>query len=139
KTRLKMCKKGSKLHSIIKESCPRCQGENMYESKNAFNIFTATKMKETCSNCGLRYMIEPAFFYGAMYVSYGVGIGFGAIAFVITKMFLETSLMTSFIAIVATLVIFYGIIMRISRNIWINIFVPYSPNVRGKSVKGENL
>jgi len=134
-----MCKKGSKLNSIIKGSCPRCQGENMYESKNAFNIFTATKMKETCSNCGLRYMIEPAFFYGAMYVSYGVGIGFGAIAFVITKMFLETSLMTSFIAIVATLVIFYGIIMRISRNIWINIFVPYSPNVRGKSVKGENL
>ncbi len=134
-----MCKKGSKLNSIIRGNCPRCQEENMYESKNAFNIFTATKMKETCSNCGLRYMIEPAFFYGAMYVSYGVGIGFGAIAFVITKMFLETTLMTSFIAIVATLVLFYGIIMRISRNIWINIFVPYNPNVRGKSVKGENL
>lgn len=120
-----MCKKGSKLNSIVKGNCPRCQEESMYESKNIFNILTATKMKEKCSNCGLRYMIEPAFFYGAMYVSYGVGIVFGAAAFIISKVLLENSLMTSFITIVATLLIFYGVIMRISRNIWINIFVSY--------------
>src|SRR5690606_1641854 len=93
-----MCKKGSKLNSIIKGNCPRCQEDSMYESKNAFNIITATKMKENCSNCGLRYMIEPAFFYGAMYVSYAVGIAFGVAAFVISKVFLGTSLMTAFIA-----------------------------------------
>ncbi len=132
-----MCKKGSKLNSIIKGTCPRCQEESMYESKNAFNIITATKMKETCSNCGLRYMIEPAFFYGAMYVSYGVGIAFGMVAFIISKMFLATSLMTSFIAIVATLIVFYGVIMRISRSIWINIFVSYNPTARGASVEEE--
>lgn len=132
-----MCKKGSKLNSIIKGTCPRCQEESMYESKNAFNIITATKMKETCSNCGLRYMIEPAFFYGAMYVSYGVGIAFGIAAFIISKVFLDTSLMTSFIAIVATLIVFYGVIMRISRSIWINIFVSYNPTVRGASVEEE--
>ena len=120
-----MCKKGSKLNSIVKGNCPRCQQESMYESKNIFNILTATKMKEKCSNCGLRYMIEPAFFYGAMYVSYGIGIAFGAAAFIISKVLLENSLMTSFITIVATLLIFYGVIMRISRNIWINIFVSY--------------
>ncbi len=130
-----MCKKGSKLNSIVKGNCPRCQEDSMYESKNVFNILSAIKMKETCSNCGLRYMIEPAFFYGAMYVSYGVGIAFGIAAFIITKILLDTSLMTSFIAIVATLVVFYGVIMRISRNIWINIFVSYNPTARGASVK----
>jgi len=130
-----MCKKGSKLNSIIKGNCPRCQEDSMYESKNAFNIITATKMKENCSNCGLRYMIEPAFFYGAMYVSYAVGIAFGVAAFVISKVFLGTSLMTAFIAIVATLIVFYGVIMRISRNIWINIFVSYNPTERGAEVK----
>ncbi len=134
-----MCKKGSKFNSIVKGNCPRCQEESMYESKNAFNIITATKMHEKCSKCGLRYMIEPAFFYGAMYVSYGVGIAFGFAVFIITKMLLETSLMTSFIAIVATLIIFYGIIMRISRNIWINIFVSYNPTARGENVDGEIL
>lgn len=130
-----MCKKGSKLNSIVKGNCPRCQEDSMYESKNVFNILSAIKMKETCSNCGLRYMIEPAFFYGAMYVSYGVGIAFGIAAFIITKILLDTSLMTSFITIVATLVVFYGVIMRISRNIWINIFVSYNPTARGASVK----
>lgn len=126
-----MCKKGSKLNSIVKGSCPRCQETSMYVSKNQFNIITATKMYEKCSNCGLRYMIEPAFFYGAMYVSYGVGIAFGITAFIITKVFLETSLMTSFIAIVVTLILSYGVIMRVSRNIWINIFVSYNPTARG--------
>ncbi len=80
-------------------------------------------------------MIEPAFFYGAMYVSYAVGIAFGVAAFVISKVFLGTSLMTAFIAIVATLIVFYGVIMRISRNIWINIFVSYNPTERGAEVK----
>ncbi|MGE4346904.1 MAG: DUF983 domain-containing protein [Flavobacteriaceae bacterium] len=130
-----MCKKGSKLNSIVKGNCPRCQEESMYESKNAFNIITATKMKENCSNCGLRYMIEPAFFYGAMYVSYGVGISFGIATFIISKVLLGSSLITAFIAIVATLVVFYGIIMRISRNIWINIFVSYNPTARGADVE----
>lgn len=135
KNNLKMCKKGSKLNSIVHGTCPRCQKDNMYKSKNSFNIFTATIMNEKCANCGLRYMIEPAFFYGAMYVSYGVGIAFGFAAFIITKLLLETSLMTSFIAIVATLIVFYGIIMRISRNIWINIFVSYKPEARGENIE----
>ena len=26
-------------------------------------------------NCDLKYMIEPSFFYGAMYVSYGLTVG----------------------------------------------------------------
>jgi len=80
-------------------------------------------------------MIEPAFFYGAMYVSYGVGIAFGVVAFVISKLFFGSSLVTSFIVIVASLIVFYGVIMRISRNIWINIFVSYNPKTKGESVE----
>jgi len=100
-----------------------------------FNLMTAIEMNEKCSKCELRYMIEPAFFYGAMYVSYGVGILFGFIAFIISKLVFNTSLITSFIVIVATLVVFYGVIMRISRNIWINIFVSYNPTEKGEAVE----
>jgi len=132
-----MFKKGSKLNSIVNGTCPRCQKASMYKSKNAFNIVSATKMKEKCSHCGLRFMIEPAFFYGAMYVSYGVGIAFGVAAFVISRLLLGTSLVTSFVVIVASLIVFYGIIMRISRNIWINIFVSYMPEAKGESVEED--
>jgi hypothetical protein len=44
-------------------------------------------MKENCSHCGLRYQIEPSFFYGAMYVSYGLNVALGIAAFIVSFIF----------------------------------------------------
>nr|WP_321416085.1 DUF983 domain-containing protein [uncultured Allomuricauda sp.] len=120
-----MLKKGTKMYSILTGNCPRCQEESMYEKSNPYVLSKIFSMNERCSHCGLRYKIEPSFFYGAMYVSYAVGIAFAVAAFVISFLFLGTSLPTTFIAIVGTLVVFMPIIIRLSRNIWINIFVKY--------------
>lgn len=120
-----MLKKGTKLNSILTGSCPKCQEESMYLDKNPYNMGSIFKMHETCSHCGTRYKIEPSFFYGAMYVSYGVGIAFGVAAFIISYLFIGTNLKTAFIAIIATLIAFMPIIMRLSRNIWINFFIHY--------------
>ncbi len=84
-------------------------------------------MNERCSHCGTKYKIEPSFFYGSMYVSYGVGIGFAAAAFVISYLFMGLNLINTFIAIVLTLVVFMPVIIRLSRNIWINFFIKYDP------------
>ena len=83
------------------------------------------KMHERCGHCDLKYKIEPSFFYGAMYVSYGVGIAFAVAAFVITYLFIGADLIETFIAIVITMIVFMPIIMRLSRNIWINFFISY--------------
>jgi len=120
-----MLKKGSKLYSILTGTCPKCQKENMYVDRNPYNLPAVFKMHEKCSHCGQEYKIEPSFFYGAMYVSYAVGIAFGVAAFVISYLFLGTNLKVAFVAIIATLIIFMPIIMRVSRNIWINMFVDY--------------
>jgi uncharacterized protein (DUF983 family) len=95
-------------------------------------------MHERCSHCGLKYKIEPSFFYGAMYVSYGVGIAFAVAAFVISFLFLGASLPTTFIAIVGTMIAFMPLIIRLSRNIWINFFVKYDPNAvqKHQTIKG---
>lgn len=130
-----MLKKGTKINSILTGSCPKCQEESMYEDKNPYNLVNIYKMHEKCSHCHTRYKIEPSFFYGAMYVSYGVGIVFAVAAFVISKIFLNSSLLTSFYAIIGTLVVFMPFIMRISRNIWINIFVHYDKDWKTK-IKG---
>ncbi|WP_149304645.1 DUF983 domain-containing protein [Pareuzebyella sediminis] len=122
-----MLKKGTKLYSILTGSCPKCQLETMYVDKNPYQVRQLFKMHERCSHCGLKYKIEPSFFYGAMYVSYGVGIAFGVAAFIIAYVMLETSLVTTFIAIVITLVVFMPVIIRLSRNIWINLFIKYNP------------
>jgi hypothetical protein len=62
-----------------------------------------------------------------MYVSYGLSIAFGFAAFTISYGIFSTSLTTSFIAIVFTLLFTFPIILRLSRNIWINMFVQYDP------------
>jgi len=123
-----MLKKGNKLNSILTGSCPKCHGESMYKHKSIYkNIFSVLEMNETCSHCGTYYKIEPSFFYGAMYVSYGLSIAFGFAAFTISYGIFSTSLTTSFIAIVFTLLFTFPIILRLSRNIWINMFVQYDP------------
>lgn len=123
-----MLKKGSKLYSILTGTCPRCQEESMYIDKNPYNLSKVYKMHENCSHCGLHYKIEPSFFYGAMYVSYAVGVAFSVAAFIISYVFFNSSLKTAFIAIVITLIALMPISMRVSRNIWINFFISYDKN-----------
>jgi len=120
-----MLKKGNKLYSILTGSCPKCHLESMYVSKNPYKPGHLFKMNERCSHCHTKYKIEPSFFYGAMYVSYAVGIAFAVAAFVISKLLIGTSLVISFIAIVATMIAFMPVIIRLSRNIWINLFIKY--------------
>ncbi|WP_273568111.1 DUF983 domain-containing protein [Maribacter halichondriae] len=120
-----MLKKGNKLYSILTGSCPKCHKESMYEDNNPYHLGNLFKMHERCSHCGTKYKMEPSFFYGAMYVSYGVGVAFAVAAFVISFLFIRMSLKNTFIAIVGTLVIFLPFIIRVSRNIWINFFIHY--------------
>lgn len=123
-----MINKGNKLYSIINGCCPRCHEESMYITKNPYVLTDTLKMHERCSFCNLKYRIEPSFFYGSMYVSYGVGIAFATATFVISHLIFDSSLVVAFISIVATLVAFGPIIMRLSRNIWINMFVHFDKN-----------
>ena len=129
-----MIKKGNKLYSIFTGACPKCHQESMYSNKNPYILKDVFKINDTCSHCGTKYRIEPSFFYGSMYVSYGVGIAFAVAAFIISFLFLGSSLMTAFIAIVITLIVFGPFIMRLSRNIWINLFLHYDKSM----VKNQN-
>ena len=120
--------KGTKLYSILTGTCPVCHEESMYLESNPYKLGRIFEMHEHCSNCGTKYKMEPSFFFGAMYVSYAVGIAFSVAAFVIAYYFFGGGLMTSFWAIIGTLVVFMPIIIRLSRNIWINLFLHYKPN-----------
>ena len=128
-----MFKKGSKLYSIFTGSCPKCHQESMYTNPNPYVLNKLFSMHERCKHCNTKYQIEPSFFYGSMYVSYGVGIAFAVAAFVISYLFLGSTLNTAFIAIILALIVFYPVIVRLSRNIWINIFMSYDKSLAEKS------
>lgn len=132
-----MLKKGSKLNSILTGSCPKCAEESMYVVKNPYKLRSIFKMHERCSHCNLKYSLEPSFFYGAMYVSYGLGVAFAVAAFIISYVFLNSSLLTSFIAIVVTLIGLMPVNMRWSRNIWINMFISYDKDWKEKKIEDK--
>ena len=124
-----MLKKGSKLNSILTGTCPRCQEERMYVDRNPYNLKNIYKMHDHCQHCGLRYQIEPSFFYGAMYISYGLTVAIGTIAFIIAKVIMGLELTPSFIVIVITLVLLMPITARLARNIYINMFVSFNKQI----------
>ena len=127
-----MIKKGTKLYSILKGACPKCQEESMYINKNPYILSDTLKIHQNCSHCNTKYRLEPSFFYGSMYVSYGVGIAFAIAAFVISNLILDASLNVTFLSIIGTLVVFGPIIMRLSRNIWINLFIHFDKSIAKK-------
>lgn len=100
----------------------------MYVAANPYRPGYLFKMHERCSNCGTKFKIEPSFFYGAMYVSYAVGVGFSVIVFLISFLLIGLNLLQSFLVIVTMLVLFLPVITRLSRNIWINFFINYDKN-----------
>jgi uncharacterized protein (DUF983 family) len=117
--------RGTKLYSIFTEKCPVCHEGKMYKEDNPYKINRIFDMYERCSVCSTKYKIEPSFFFGAMYVSYALGVAFGVAAFIIAYFFLGMSKLNTFFVIVCTLIIFVPLIARWSRNIWINFFFQY--------------
>lgn len=123
-----MLKKGTKLYSILTGTCPKCQRESMYVNPNPYNISESMKMHEHCGHCGTKYKMEPNFFFGAMYVSYGLAVLIGILIFLFGHFALQLPVKTTFIAIVVILMVLMPWVTRLSRNIYINMFIGYDPD-----------
>ncbi len=118
--------KQTKLYSILTGKCPVCHNESMYSETNPYILSKTLKMQERCSSCNTKYKIEPSFFFGAMYVSYPVGLLFAGIVFGLCYLVFNFSLMVTYALIVLAMLILQPIIMRLARNIWINFFMSYN-------------
>jgi len=123
-----MFKKGSKLYSILLNKCPKCHEGDFMKEKNIFKLHKAFNMYESCSQCGFKYMMEPSFFYGAMYVNYGLTVAIGVVTFTIGTLIFDLTFLESFVSIVIMLLLTAPITIRLSRIIWINLFVKYNPS-----------
>ncbi|MDB3977133.1 DUF983 domain-containing protein [Flavobacteriaceae bacterium] len=117
--------KGNKLYSIFTGKCPVCHSGDMYKYKTAYSISKSLKMHEYCPHCKTKFKIEPSFFYGAMYVSYAVGVAVAVAAFTIAYGMMSLGPKASFVAILITLLVLSPLITRVSRNIWINFFFSF--------------
>ena len=122
-----MLKKGSKIYSILRGKCPRCHEGNFFKYTFTMNIFKVNKIEKKCSQCDLKYMIEPAFYFGALYVSYGITVAICIATFITSKIIFDLALLSSFIAVFIVLILCIPVNLRLSRILWINMFINYKP------------
>ncbi len=120
-----MIKKGSKLYSVFNMKCPKCQEGDFFVA-HPYNLKKAGDIHKNCSSCGLKYAKEPGFYYGALYVSYGLGVGLFVAFWVGFNLFFENvSDFFQIAVITAVVLVLTPYMYALSKIIWANMFISY--------------
>lgn len=120
--------KGSKVYSVFREKCPVCHVGDVFESKQLYNLRKFDKMHERCAHCGHKFEIEHGFWYGAMYVSYGLTVAFSVATFMLTYLiYPQADAWLYFGLIVFVIFAAVPVTYRMSRMIWMNMFSSFDP------------
>lgn len=132
--------KGSKLYSILKMKCPKCHEGDLFIDKRPYNLSKIADMPASCPVCSEDFKREPGFYFGAAYVSYALTVALWVAVLValftfdalglISYSFFENPL-TFLISGIVSLVVLLPLLYRLSRSIWISMFVSYDPE-KGK-------
>jgi uncharacterized protein (DUF983 family) len=121
-----MIPKGSKLYSILHGVCPHCQEGEIFKSA-PYSQLDFTEMNRNCSVCGQAFDPEPDFYQGAMYVSYGLSTGVFLAVGIVMLFYFELGYVITFSAILLVGIVLLPVFFRISRLVWLNLFVSYHP------------
>ena len=127
--RFKM-KKGSKLYSIVHLTCPQCN-EGKFLVSHPYDLSHAGDVRENCEVCGLKYSKEPGFYYGAMYVSYALGVALFVTIWTSCNLFFDNvGVWTQIGLVVFFSIAFSPYLFALSKIIWANLFIHYNANAK---------
>lgn len=123
-----MIKKGSILYSVLKMKCPQCH-EGDFFSSSIYDLKNMGNIHEVCASCGCKYSKEPGFYYGAMYVSYGLSVAVLVAAFVLTYLLYPGASSLVYIGVLlVAIVVLAPYVYALSKIIWANMFIKYQGN-----------
>ncbi len=127
-----MSKRNPIINAFMKK-CPRCQEGDLYVKP--FNFTNPVDMPDNCPVCHQKFMPEPGFYYGGMFLSYIASgfffLGVMGVCLIVFKLSLNMSMLILILVAAST----YFFFLRMSRSIWINLLVKYDPEAKIK--KGE--
>jgi uncharacterized protein (DUF983 family) len=116
--------KTSKFAAIITSKCPKCRRGKVFSGTLYGLNFQETN--ERCSHCGMKFEVEPGYFYGAMYVSYvfvvGEMLNVGLLTYLITGN--DSSPWLYISTIVGTILLLTPINYRYSRILLLHLLTP---------------
>ena len=118
------------LKSIFSYSCPHCRKGKLF--KEPFDIFNPLAMNKHCSHCNQDFEPEPGFYFGAMFISYGLGVFYLLIPALLLTLFADWSVNQAMILIIGIAAISFFRVLRLSRSIWIHIAIRYDKKYDSK-------
>lgn len=118
----------SKTQAIFQQKCPRCHEGHMFEHPTY--SFGYQKMHTNCPVCGLRFEIEPGFFWGGMYFSYALNVAQSVvIGFSTYLIFNNPSAWVYLSFIIGGIFLFMPLNFRLGRVMMLHLFgsIDYNP------------
>lgn len=117
------------MYSLLFLKCPRCR-QGAFLEAHPYRISNMNKVMARCPKCQLKYSIEPSFYSGAMYVSYGVGTGVAISVYVLTLLFgLDLGPSGILLSIIIALILLMPYIGAVSKSIWAHLFFKYDATI----------
>jgi uncharacterized protein (DUF983 family) len=127
----KLVKKGTKLYSILHFKCPHCHEGEFFKSRNPYDLKSMSETHDVCPHCHRRLYLEPGFYYGAMYVSYALGVAH-IVSFIVAKYVLgfEMEFWNFIILVAVCLIALTPLYYALSKIIWANLFLNFKEPVK---------
>lgn len=119
--------------AVAATKCPRCRQGNMF-THPMYHPLKFASMNHHCPKCGLRFEVEPGFFYGAMYVAYAIGVAAMIGSFLAVLLLLKQPKLVHFLAVPITAILgLFPFTFRYSRVLMLYWFggVKYEPSRGG--------
>lgn len=124
----------SLLSSILRSKCPACRKGEFFKNKNPYRLKKLGELHDNCPNCGQRFSLEPGFYFGAAYVSYGLNVAlFIAVVIAVNVLVENPEIKTYVFSIIAATLILAPLLFRYSRVIWASMFIPLGGEKKKKS------
>ncbi|MGW8123559.1 DUF983 domain-containing protein [Roseivirga echinicomitans] len=113
----------SRFNSLLKGKCPKCETGQIFSSSGNILKLKGPVMNDNCPHCDYKFEREPGYFYGAMFMSYGITMAEAIAAYVaIVVLNLDLSVDAIMGIITAVMLIFLFPNFKYSRILWIYSF-----------------
>lgn len=109
----------STFSALINCKCPQCHEGDLFTKPASLRIKNAVDMPEVCPVCNLNFKPESGFYWGALYVSYGLAVFLSLTLFGGMYLIWGWLVWPFLITDALMLITLAPLLMRYSRTIWV--------------------
>lgn len=112
-----------RISAMFALKCPNCFSGNLFYNRSPFSFKRIADMPDECPSCKQDFVIEPGFWFGAMFVSYFISAMAMFIPMGIGILILGSIGWPFVFSTIAVVLLFYVYIFKVSRSIYIHLVV----------------